>query len=109
MLSLNHCAGRNAGPALRECKHSLKMTHEARYLLQRAAPFNSRIDMEDLNELTDLFLQCKTCHEYFVFDVFEQAYFAERGLHQTKRCKQCRNGNKGNEKSTEYADYGDLC
>jgi len=58
--------------------------------------------MEDLNELTDLFLQCKTCYEYFVFDVFEQAYFAERGLHQPKRCKNCRNGaNSGDSNENE--------
>lgn len=38
----------------------------------------------------DIKLECKDCHETFVFTAGEQEFFRENGLNPPKRCGMCR-------------------
>lgn len=38
----------------------------------------------------DIVIECKDCHEDFVFTAGEQEFFKQNGLNAPKRCSMCR-------------------
>jgi Probable zinc-ribbon domain len=50
----------------------------------------------------DVTLVCRDCLQQFVWTVGEQEWFAERALHQARRCPSCRHARKA--ERTDYRD-----
>lgn len=58
-----------------------------------------------MTQFQDKTIECIDCHKEFLFEAGEQAFYAERGYVQPKRCKPCRNKRKA--QKAEQADERD--
>jgi len=48
---------------------------------------------------SDQIFRCRDCQSPFVFTVWEQTSFAERGFHPPTRCKGCRQARKAQQEA----------
>jgi CxxC-x17-CxxC domain-containing protein len=51
-------------------------------------------------------LQCTSCGTEFPFSVEEQAFYAEKGFQEPKRCKPCRDAVKAQKQQSRYGGGG---
>ena len=51
----------------------------------------------------DLTIICADCSQEFTFTAGEQAWFAQRGLNQPRRCKPCRDFRRQEREAREVA------
>jgi|GEM_PF-2188944 DNA-directed RNA polymerase subunit RPC12/RpoP len=50
-------------------------------------------------DFKDKTLKCADCGKEFIFTARDQAFFAEKGFTEPKRCKECRDARKNNKNS----------
>lgn len=53
--------------------------------------------MEDQDRFTDVTIRCRDCARVFVLAAGEQAFFAQKGFTNPKRCLPCRRANRTNQ------------
>jgi hypothetical protein len=58
--------------------------------------------MNTTEQYNDEILVCRDCCEQFVWTAGEHQWFAERALHQPRRCRSCRQARKA--ERTDYRD-----
>lgn len=71
------------------------------------APCNVAIRKEVINmaeEFVDKTLKCADCGKEFTFTAGEQAFYAEKGLHEPKHCPDCRKARKEARKARREAE-----